>query len=86
MIKSEYTGPTETTSMYSNIIIVIFMCCNLQCIIFFNNLPCFSLYTDNEFLTNGVPKKNEKNNVKGKKRKKCLRDKTAPRPPHSGKR
>lgn len=39
---------------------------------------------DDEFIENGAPKKVEKNNVKGKKRKKCLRDKTAPRPPHSG--
>lgn len=52
---------------------------------FLNGLPCVSLETDNELLTNGVPKKNDKNNVKGKKRKKCIRDKTAPRPPHSGK-
>jgi len=37
-----------------------------------------------EFLTN-VSKKIDKINMKGKKRKKCLRDKTAPRPPHSGK-
>lgn len=36
-----------------------------------------------EFLTN-VSKKIDKINMKGKKRKKCLRDKTAPRPPHSG--
>ncbi|XP_050059051.1 high mobility group protein 20A-like isoform X2 [Aphis gossypii] len=39
---------------------------------------------DDEFIENGVPKKVDKNHVKGKKRKKCLRDKTAPRPPHSG--
>jgi len=26
----------------------------------------------------------DKNNIKGKKRKKCLRDKKAPRLPHSG--
>lgn len=39
---------------------------------------------DNESLENGVAKKNAKNNIKGRKRKKCLRDKTAPRPPHSG--
>lgn len=32
-----------------------------------------------------MSKKIDKNNIKGKKRKKCLRDKTAPRPPHSGK-
>jgi hypothetical protein len=31
-----------------------------------------------------MSKKVDKNNVKGKKRKKCLRDKTAPKPPHSG--
>lgn len=36
------------------------------------------------FIENGVPKKIDKNNVKGKKRKKCLRDKTAPRLPLSG--
>jgi len=37
-----------------------------------------------EFLTN-ISKKMDKINMKGKKHKKCLRDKTAPRPPHSGK-
>ncbi|XP_026817496.1 high mobility group protein 20A-like [Rhopalosiphum maidis] len=39
---------------------------------------------DDAFIENGIPKKVDKNNVKGKKRRKCLRDKTAPRPPHSG--
>ncbi|XP_060836575.1 LOW QUALITY PROTEIN: high mobility group protein 20A-like [Rhopalosiphum padi] len=39
---------------------------------------------DDEFIENGMSKKVDKNNVKGKKRKKYLRDKTAPRPPHSG--
>ncbi|XP_022176109.1 high mobility group protein 20A-like isoform X2 [Myzus persicae] len=39
---------------------------------------------EDKFIENDMPKKNDKNNVKGKKRKKCLRDKTAPRPPHSG--
>ncbi|VVC29067.1 Hypothetical protein CINCED_3A019272 [Cinara cedri] len=33
---------------------------------------------------NEVPKKSYKINVKGKRRKKCLRDKAAPRPPLSG--
>lgn len=37
------------------------------------------------FLENGVSKQLDKNNVTGKKRKKCLRDKAAPRPPLSGK-
>ncbi|XP_022169941.1 high mobility group protein 20A-like [Myzus persicae] len=36
------------------------------------------------FIENGISKKVDKNNVKRKKRRKCLRDKTAPRPPHSG--
>lgn len=31
-----------------------------------------------------MSKKVDKNNVKRKKRRKCVRDKTAPRPPHSG--
>ncbi|XP_025191976.1 high mobility group protein 20A-like isoform X2 [Melanaphis sacchari] len=39
---------------------------------------------DDAFIENGMPKKVDKNNMKGKKRRKCLRDKTAPRPPHSG--
>ncbi|XP_015380071.1 PREDICTED: high mobility group protein 20A-like [Diuraphis noxia] len=39
---------------------------------------------EDEFIKNGLSKKIDKNNVKCKKRKKCLRDKTAPRPPHSG--
>ncbi|XP_026818943.1 high mobility group protein 20A-like [Rhopalosiphum maidis] len=38
---------------------------------------------NNTFIENGIPKKVDKNNVKGEKRKKCLRDKTAPRPPDS---
>ncbi|XP_016655775.1 high mobility group protein 20A isoform X2 [Acyrthosiphon pisum] len=36
------------------------------------------------FIENGMSEKVDKNNVKGKKRIKCLRDKTAPRLPHSG--
>ncbi|XP_060859357.1 high mobility group protein 20A-like [Metopolophium dirhodum] len=39
---------------------------------------------DDAFIENGMSKKVDKNNVKRKKRRKCLRDKTAPRPPHSG--
>ncbi|XP_050063345.1 high mobility group protein 20A-like isoform X1 [Aphis gossypii] len=39
---------------------------------------------DDVFVENGISKKVDKNNAKGKKRRKCLRDKTAPRPPHSG--
>ncbi|KAL5244650.1 hypothetical protein ACI65C_012060 [Semiaphis heraclei] len=39
---------------------------------------------EDEFVENDSSKKIDKNNVKGKKRKKYLRDKTAPRPPHSG--
>jgi len=39
---------------------------------------------DDTFIENGMSKKVDKNNVKRKKRRKCLRDKTAPRPPHSG--
>ncbi|XP_050422160.1 high mobility group protein 20A [Adelges cooleyi] len=39
---------------------------------------------DEDYLENGVPKKMEKTDVKTKKRKKCLRDKAAPRPPLSG--
>ncbi|XP_025190332.1 high mobility group protein 20A-like isoform X2 [Melanaphis sacchari] len=39
---------------------------------------------DDDIIENCMPKKVDKNNIKGKKRKKCLRDKTAPRPPHSG--
>lgn len=39
---------------------------------------------EDELLENGNTKKIDKNNVKGKKRRKCLRDKTAPRPPLSG--
>ncbi|XP_060847331.1 high mobility group protein 20A-like [Rhopalosiphum padi] len=39
---------------------------------------------DDAFIENGITKKVDKNNVKGKRRRKCLRDKTAPRPPHSG--
>lgn len=55
--------------------------------IIFKNVLYILLNTDHdeEFLENGVSKKMYKNNVKGKKRRKCLRDKTAPRPPHSGK-
>ncbi|KAL4132070.1 hypothetical protein QTP88_009288 [Uroleucon formosanum] len=37
-----------------------------------------------EFMESGMPKKIDKNNVKIKKQKKCLRDKTVPRLPHSG--
>jgi len=36
---------------------------------------------EDEFIENGIPEKVYKNNVKRKKR---LRDKTAPRLPHSG--
>jgi len=39
---------------------------------------------EDEFIETGLPKKIDKYNVKGKKRKKYLRDKKAPRPPHSG--
>ncbi|XP_060863008.1 high mobility group protein 20A-like [Metopolophium dirhodum] len=39
---------------------------------------------EDEFIENGMPGKVDKNNIKGKKRKKCLRDKKAPRLPHSG--
>jgi len=35
-------------------------------------------------MESGMSKRVDKNNIKGKKRKKCLRDKTAPRLPHSG--
>lgn len=45
---------------------------------------CNIVAQDDEFVENGMSKKNEKHNIKGKKRKKHLRDKTAPRPPHSG--
>lgn len=64
------------------IIIVIFVSIY---IIFSNDQLCILFNIDTEFITNGVTKKNDKSNVKGKKRRKCLRDKTAPRPPHSGK-
>jgi len=40
---------------------------------------------EDESIGNGMPEKFDINNVKGKKRKKCLRDKAAPRLPHSGK-
>uniref|UniRef100_A0A2S2NTA2 High mobility group protein 20A n=1 Tax=Schizaphis graminum TaxID=13262 RepID=A0A2S2NTA2_SCHGA len=39
---------------------------------------------DDVFIENGIPKKVDKNNVKGKKRGKCLRNKTAPIPLDSG--
>lgn len=39
---------------------------------------------DEEFVENGMSKKGDKHNIKGRKRKKHLRDKSAPRPPHSG--
>lgn len=39
---------------------------------------------DDKLLDNGASRKNDKTNNKFKKRRR-LRDKTAPRPPHSGK-
>jgi len=39
---------------------------------------------DKEFVENEMSKKIDKHNIKGRKRKKHLRDKSAPRPPHSG--
>jgi len=83
MIQSENTWTMDKSGTY-------YFCLSL-CISIIDWIPLPTYYLflnvigqDDEFIENGLLKKVDKNNVKGKKRKKCLRDKTAPRPPHSG--